>query len=87
MKHGFIKVAAATPKITVADPTSNISEIIALHKEAEALGVSLTVFPELCLTGATAGDLFFTRTLLRAAEGAVSDFADATEDIDTLFLL
>ena len=87
MKHGFIKVAAATPKITVADPTSNISEIIALHKEAEALGVSLTVFPELCLTGATCGDIFTSEALNGSTENALREFLSATENSYTISII
>ncbi len=87
MTNGIIKVCAVTPDIRVGDITGNLKNIIALAKEAGDGGAKVAVFPELCLSGATAGDLFFTRTLLRAAEEAVSDFADATEDIDTLFLI
>ncbi|MFR1566066.1 MAG: nitrilase-related carbon-nitrogen hydrolase, partial [Christensenellales bacterium] len=71
MKDGFIKVAAATPEIKVADCAFNASSVISLIAEAEAKGAAVIVFPELCLTGGTAGDLFFTDALLSNAEEAL----------------
>ncbi len=87
MKHGFIKVAAATPKITVADTCVNLSEILRLHKEAETKGVKLLVFPELSLTGATCGDLFLSDTLLRSAEKALSHFLSKTKNSHTISII
>ena len=58
MKHGFIKVAAMTPKIKVADPIYNAKEIGKGIEEALSKGAKIVVFPELCLTGYTCGDLF-----------------------------
>ena len=51
MKHGFIKVAAVTPKIKVADPKYNAGEICKKIDEAIAEGAKLIVFPELCIPG------------------------------------
>ena len=84
MKHGIIKVAAATPDIRVADIRNNLAECVRLAGEAEERGAKILVFPELTLTGATAGDLFFAKTLLSSAEEAISEFADATADMDIL---
>ena len=56
MKHGFVKTAAVTPKIRVAQPEFNGEEIIRLAKEAAGNGAKLIVFPELCITGYTCGD-------------------------------
>ncbi len=58
MKHGFIKIAAATPRIKVGDPEYNADRIIDLSRRAQAAGVRILALPELCLTGATCGDLF-----------------------------
>ena len=58
MRDGFIKIAAATPDLHVADCAYNTSEIVKLAKEAAAKGAKLITFPELCLTGYTCGDLF-----------------------------
>ena len=72
MKDGFIKVAAGTPAIRVADCTYNAACIIALAREADAAGVRLLVLPELCITGYTCGDLFLQQTLLSGALSALA---------------
>ena len=69
MQDGFVKIAAATPDLRVADCAYNASEIVKLARQAAAKGAHLVVFPELCLTGYTCGDLFLQRTLL---DGAVA---------------
>lgn len=71
MKDGFIKVAAATPALRVADPAFNAAEMIQMTEQAAAKGASLIVFPELCLTGYTCGDLFLQQSLLDAARKAL----------------
>ncbi len=78
MKHGFIKVAAAVPNITVADCSANLCEILRIWKNADSACVRLLVFPELSLTGATCSDLFHSGTLLRAAEQALASFLKET---------
>lgn len=67
MKHGFVKVAAATPKIQVANCIYNADRIIELIEEAEKNQVKVLVLPELCLTGYTCGELFLQDTLLNSA--------------------
>ena len=71
MQDGFVKIAAATPDLRVADCAYNASEIVKLAKQAAAKGAHLVVFPELCLTGYTCGDLFLQRTLLDGAVAAL----------------
>ncbi len=68
MKHGFVRVKAAAIKTSVADCGHNMAEILREMKAAEVDGVKLIVFPELCITGYTCGDLFFQETLLRSAK-------------------
>ena len=58
MEYGFVKVAAATPEIKVADCQYNTNAVLALWQQADALGCHLVAFPELVLTGYTCGDLF-----------------------------
>ena len=67
MKDGFIKVAAATPQIRVADPEYNANQIMAMIDHAETAEAKVVVFPELCLTGYTCGDLFLQDRLLKEA--------------------
>lgn len=84
MKHGFVKAAAVTPKIKVADPEYNAGEIIRCMEEAFAEGAKIIVFPELCLTGYTCGDLFLQELLLRSAEEQLKHIAEKTEGHDAL---
>ena len=71
MKHGFIKTAAMTPKIRVADTGYNADRIIEQIDEAVGNGAKIIVFPELCLTGYTCQDLFWQETLLEGAKEAL----------------
>ena len=82
MRDGFIKVAAGTPEIRVADCAYN-----ALIREAQEQGVKVLALPELCLTGYTCGDLFFQDTLLRGAEDALGQVLEATRPVDMLVAL
>ena len=82
MRDGFIKVAAATPVIRVADCTRNGEETIRLIEEAEQLGVKVLVFPELGITGYTCGDLFLQNSLLDAAKKTMWEIAKATNGKD-----
>lgn len=84
MKDGFIKVCAASPSIKVGDVFYNAEQIIGAIRTAEKAGAKLIVFPELCLTGATAGDLFYQSTLIEAAADAAAKIAKATGDIIAL---
>ncbi len=87
MKHGFVKTAAVTPKIQVAQPEHNGTEIIRLMKEAADHGAKIIVFPELCITGYTCGDLFWQELLLTSAKETLFRIADATEDVDALVVV
>lgn len=84
MKHGFIKVAAAAPRITVANPGCNADSIIKCMKAAKEKGVKLLVTPELCLTGATCGHLFFQRALTDEAMTQLERIAGETAGQDML---
>ena len=84
MEHGFIKVAAVTPDIRVADVAYNQEQIIEKMKEAAKLGAKLIVFPELCVTGYTCSDLFEHEILLNAAKQALFEIAEETKEIDAL---
>lgn len=84
MQDGFIRVAAATPLIRVADVRHNHDRILSLIREAARQQASLIVFPELCLTGYTCSDLFLSRTLQSAAASALLDLVQETADLDTV---
>ena len=78
MKDGFIKAAALTPEIRVADPAYNRREIIGRLEEAERQRAMVVVLPELCITGYTCGDLFLMDTLLDQAQDALLAIAEET---------
>lgn len=80
MKDGFVKVAAATPHIRVADCTYNQEQILNEIQKAAEQGVQLLVLPELCLTGYTCGDLFLQELLLQAAQDALQWLVQKTAD-------
>ena len=82
MNFGFIKVAAATPAVRVADTSRNAAACAELADLAAAEGVKLLVFPELCLTGATCGDLYAHGRLLQGAKEALASFAAETAHLD-----
>ena len=84
MRDGFVKVAAGTPKIRVADCAYNAGQVIALMEQAAEQGVKVLALPELCLTGYTCGDLFLQDTLLRGAEEALGTVLEATKELDLL---
>lgn len=84
MIDGFIKVAAATPKIRVADCEFNANSIIALMDKAREAGVNILVFPELCVTGYTCHDLFCQTVLLNGAITALKRIVKASEGYDIL---
>lgn len=84
MQHGFIKVAAVTPKIRVADPVYNAEAIRVKMQEAAANGAQIIVFPELCLTGYTCGDLFSQELLLKETRKQLLALAKDTGDLDAL---
>ncbi len=84
MRHGFVKVAAVTPKMKVADPHYNAGEICKGIVEAAERGAKIIVFPELCLVGYTCGDLFLQELLLKGALEALSEVTAATEGSDAL---
>ena len=84
MRDGFIKVAAVTPDIRVADCEYNAEQICKKMKEAAALGSKIIVFPELCITGYTCSDLFLQDILLNSAKKALVEIAEHTKNLDAL---
>lgn len=87
MKQGFIKAAAVTPKIRVADPVYNGEEICRKLEEAYAAGAKIIVFPELCITGYTCGDLFLQQLLLEEASAQLMRIAACTREKDALIMV
>lgn len=84
MKHGFVKVAAITPDMRVADVEYNIEQICRRMEEAVEAGAKVLVFPELAITGYTCGDLFFQDVLLNSAEEGLRTIIASSRGKDAL---
>ncbi len=82
MRDGFVKVAALTPKVKVADTKFNRDRICELIDDAVMAGAQVMVFPELCITGYTCGDLFAQELLLAEARETLIEIAEYTEKVD-----
>ena len=87
MKDGFIKVAAATPKIKVADPAYNTEEILKIIDETEKNGANILVFSELTISGYTCGDLFLQQPLLTECKNQLLRIVKATENKSMLVVV
>lgn len=87
MKDGFIKVAAGTPDVQVADCEFNAAKIIKMVREMEAEGARVMVFPELCITAYTCGDLFWQENLLEEAKVQLMRIAEETADVDAIIFV
>lgn len=87
MRHGFVKVAAATPDIRVADVAYNVEQIKKQMDEADEQGAKVVVFPELCLTGYTCGDLFGQEILLKAVKEGLRELTEYTKEKDGLYFV
>ncbi|MCD7729775.1 MAG: NAD(+) synthase [Clostridia bacterium] len=87
MRHGFIKVCAATAEIKVADTAFNANSIIEAAKKAYGEGVQVIVFPELCLCGYTCGDLFNQRLLSENILKAIAAVCESLKNVDSLIFV
>lgn len=87
MQDGFIKVAAVSPRVRVADVWHNVDACVEAIRTAAKKGAKVIVLPELCITGATCGDLFWQEALLAAVRQAVQDVAQQTAELDALVIL
>lgn len=87
MKQGFVKVAAVTPDIRVADVEYNKEQICRSIDETVNKGAKIVVFPELCVTGYTCGDLFTQDVLLKHAKEALLEIAEYTKEKDALIFV
>lgn len=85
MLEGFVKVAACSPELKVADCEYNCDKMIEKAQKMSSKGAKVLAFPELCLTGYTCGDLFLQDRLLNGAMEGLERFATETKACDTLF--
>ena len=87
MNYGFVKVAAAVPRVKVADCKFNSERLEGLITIAESKGVQILTFPEMCITGYTCGDLFAQQLLLEQAEMALIQILNSTRQLDIISIL
>lgn len=87
MKDGFLKAAALSPALRVADCAYNAGQIVSALQECAGRGIKLAVFPELALTGYTCGDLFFQQALQQAALQGLARVLQASEGLDLIALV
>lgn len=87
MRHGFVKTCAITPKIRVADTVYNGQIIMDSMEEASRAGAKLVVFPELCITGYTCGDLFWQNKLITSAKEELIKIAEKSRELDGIFFV
>lgn len=87
MKFGFVKTAVCSLEIKVADTAFNAGAIIEKINGAHKEGAELILFPELCITGSTCGDLFFSDLLLSGAIDALDQIREASRGLDSLIFV
>ena len=87
MQDGFLRAAAASIPVAVADPRRNAAAICARIDQAHRAHAALLVLPELCVTGYTCGDLFLSALLLDAAEEALVNICTHTQNCDPVVVL
>lgn len=84
MDYHFLKVCTVTPKMHLADCNYNIQEIIQTMKEATQNGANLAVYPELCVTGYSCGDLFHQSNLIHQVECGMMSLLEETKNLDLI---
>ena len=87
MQYGFIKAAACTPEIKTADCHYNAGQILSLMEKAASDGVHVLVFPELCLTGYTCGDLFLQNVLLDCAKKTLVELSRQSKEFSMITII
>ena len=82
---GFQRIAAAVPKLKVADVNYNKTEIMSLIEQAEENSATIIVFPEMAVCGYTCADLFHQSTLIESAHKAIIEIAKKSPEVDVLY--
>ncbi len=87
MNFGFVRVAAAIPKLKVANCEYNTAEIIEIAKQAQTQGAQFVVFPELAITSYTCGDLFLQKTLQNDAINSLKTILEETKALECILII
>lgn len=85
--YGFYRIATSVPKIQIANPDKNIEEIINIFEEESKNESSIVLFPELCITGYSAGDLFLNQNLFELQNSAIEKFLNKSKNITTIAII
>lgn len=80
MSNGIFKIAAISPKLAVANVSANCDEIIKMLEQAKTKKADIVVFPELCVSSATCGDLFINKTLIDACKKGIEMICNASKN-------
>lgn len=86
MRYNFVKTATAVPAIIAGDCRTNAKEIISLSKELAGKDVELILFPELCLTSGSCGDLLLQSTLLKECELSIKEISEETRHLEPIIV-
>lgn len=86
-RHGFVRVAAAVPKVKLVDPIQNAERVLDLVRQGHEQGVAVMAFPELGLTGYSIDDLLQQDVLLDAVEAAIAVLAEESRKLAPLFVV
>ncbi|MCH5156356.1 MAG: NAD(+) synthase [Clostridiales bacterium] len=84
---GIVKIACISPEVRVGDTDFNATEIISRAKQAASSGVKIALFPELCVTGYTCGDLFFQEALRVSSLNALNRICEETSALDIICIV
>ena len=86
-RYGYIKVASIIPEVKVADCEFNTSRIVEMSRQAAERGVRIAVFPELCITAYSCGDLFAKQLLINKAQESLANIAEATAELPIVLIV
>src|SRR3954454_8364727 len=86
-RHGFVRVAAASPRASAGDVGFNVEEVLALARQADARGVDLAVFPELNISSYAVDDLFLQDAFLDAVEAGIARLASESAGLKTVLVV
>ena len=86
-RHGFVRVAAASPRASTGDVIFNVDETLKLAREADGAGVDLAVFPELNLSSYAIDDLFLQDAFLNAVEAGIARLCAQSKDLKPVLVV
>jgi len=86
-EHGFARIAACTPKVSVADPAANVASILSLARQSDEQGAAVALYPELCVSAYAIDDLLQQDVLLDAVTAALATITDASAELRPILVV